>query len=67
MELDEQPHTDKSNLGGKKMTFTFRVYYEDDSLLNYGKKQFEMVRARDKYHALVRFKEKYGINPLYAV
>ena len=49
------------------MTFTFRVYYEDDSLLNYGKKQFKMVRARDKYHALVRFKEKYGINPLYAV
>ena len=49
------------------MTFTFRVYYEDDSLLNYGKKQFKMVRARDKYQALVRFKEKYGINPLYAV
>ena len=25
------------------MTFTFRVYYEDDSLLNYGKKRFKMV------------------------
>ena len=49
------------------MTFTFKVYYLDDSLLNYGKKQFKMVRANDKYQALVRFKEKYGINPLYAV
>ena len=49
------------------MTFTFRVYYEDDSLLNYGKKRFKLVRARDTYQALARFKEKYGINPLYAV
>ena len=49
------------------MTFTFKVYYEDDSILNYGKKRFKMVRAMDKYHALVIFKEKYGINPLYAV
>ena len=49
------------------MKFTFKVYYEDDSLLNYGKKQFKMVRAMHKYQALVRFKEKYGIDPLYAV
>ena len=49
------------------MTFTFRVYYEDDSLRNYGKKRFKMVRARDTYQALVKFKEKYGIAPLYAV
>lgn len=49
------------------MTFTFRVYYEDDSLLNYGKKRFKIVRARDTYQALVRFKEKYKIDPLYAV
>lgn len=49
------------------MTFTFRVYYKDDSLLNYGNEQFKMVRARDKYKALVRFKEKYGIDPLYAI
>lgn len=49
------------------MTFTFKVYYEDDSLFNYGKNRFKMVRARDTYHALARFKEKYGINPLYAV
>ena len=49
------------------MTFTFRVYYEDDSFQNHGKKRFKMVRARDKYQALVRFKEKYGITPLYAV
>ena len=49
------------------MTFTFRVYYEDDSLLNYGKKRSKMVRAKNKGQALDRFKEKYGIAPLYAV
>lgn len=49
------------------MTFTFRVYYEDDSLLNYGKKRSKMVRAKNKERALDRFREKYGITPLYAV
>ena len=49
------------------MTFTFRVYYEDDSLMNYGKKRSRLVRAKNKERALDRFREKYGINPLYAV
>ena len=49
------------------MTFTFRVYYEDDSLQNYGKKRSKLVRAKNKEQALERFKEKYGIAPLYAV
>ena len=49
------------------MTFTFRVYYKDDSLRNYGKKRSKMVRAKNKEQALERFKEKFGINPLYAV
>lgn len=49
------------------MTFTFGVYYEDDSLRNYGKKRSKMVRAKNKKQALDRFKEKYGIAPLYAV
>ena len=49
------------------MTFTFRVYYEDDSLRNYGKNRSKLVRAKNKEQALARFKEKYGINPLYAV
>ena len=49
------------------MTFTFRVYYEDDSLRNYGKKRSKLVRAKNREQALVRFKEKYGIDPLYAV
>ena len=49
------------------MKFTFKVYYEDDSLLNYGKKQFKIVRASDKYQAIARFKGKYGIDPLHAV
>ena len=49
------------------MTFTFRVYYEEDSLHSYGKKRSKMVRAKNKEQALERFKEKFGINPLYAV
>ena len=49
------------------MTFTFRVYYEDDSLCSYGKKRSKLVRAKNKEQALDRFKEKYGITPLYAV
>ena len=49
------------------MTFTFRVYYEDDSLMNYGKKRSKLVRAKNKEQALDRFREKFGIIPLYAV
>ena len=49
------------------MTFTFRVYYEDDSLRNYGKKRSKLVRAKNKEQALDRFKEKFGISPLHAV
>ena len=49
------------------MTFTFRVYYEDDSLRNYGKERSKLVRAKNKEQAIERFKEKYGIDPLYAV
>ena len=49
------------------MTFTFRVYYKDDSLLNYGKERSKPVRAKNKEQAMNRFKEKFGIIPLYAV
>ena len=49
------------------MTFTFRVYYEDDSLRYYGKERSKLVREKTKEQALERFKEKYGIAPLYAV
>ena len=48
------------------MTFTFRVYYEDDSLVNYGKERSKLIRAKNKEKALKRFKEKYDIIPLYA-
>ena len=48
------------------MTFTFRVYYEDDSLLYYGKERSKLVRAKNKEQALERFKKKYDIIPLYA-
>ena len=49
------------------MIFTFRVYYEDDSLQSYGKKRSKLVRAKNKEQALERFREKYGITPMYAV
>lgn len=49
------------------MTFIFKVYYEDDSFRNYGKKRSKLVRAKNKGQALDRFHHKYGINPLYAV
>ena len=49
------------------MTFTFRVYYEDDSLLYYGKERSKLVRAKNEEQAMERFKEKYGIEPLDAV
>ena len=49
------------------MTFTFRVYYEDDSLRYYGKERSKLVREKNKEQAMNRFKEKYGINPMYAV
>ena len=48
------------------MTFTFKVYYEDDSVYNYGKVKSKFVRAKSKEKAMVRFKEKFGIEPLYA-
>ena len=48
------------------MTFTFKVYDEDDSVYNYGKVKNKLVRAKSKEKALVRFKEKFGIEPLYA-
>ena len=48
------------------MTFTFKVYYEDDSLYNYWKVKNKLVRAKSKEQALERFKEKFGIEPLYA-
>lgn len=49
------------------MTFTFRVYYEDDSLRYHGEERSKLVRAKNKEQAMERFKEKYGIEPLYAV
>ena len=49
------------------MTFTFRVYYEDDSLMNCGKERSKLVRAKNKEQSMERFREKYGITPLYAV
>ena len=46
------------------MTFTYRVFYEDDSLFNYGKTRSKLVRARSKEKAMQRFREKYGLEPL---
>lgn len=49
------------------MTFTYRVYYEDDSIWNYGKMKSRLVRAGSPKKAMEKFREKYGVEPLYAV
>lgn len=48
------------------MTFTYRVYYEDDSWRSYGKIRHKLVRARSKEKAMEKFQAKYGIKPLRA-
>lgn len=46
------------------MTFTYRVFYEDDSVFSYGRIRSKLVRARSKEKALERFRVMYGIEPL---
>lgn len=46
------------------MTFTYRVFYEDDSVYSYGKIRSRLVRARSKEMARERFREKFGVEPL---
>lgn len=48
------------------MTFTYRVFYEDDSRYNYGKIRSKLIRAKSPEQAMKRFSDKYGIVPLYA-
>lgn len=48
------------------MTFTYRVFYEDDSLWDYGKVKSKLVRARTAEKAMKKFHVKYGVEPLYA-
>ena len=48
------------------MTFTYRVFYEDDSSFSYGKIRSKLIRARSRQKAMERFREKYGIEPLEA-
>ena len=48
------------------MTFTYRVFYEDDSVYCYGKIRSKLVRARSPQQAMERFRAKYGIEPLEA-
>ena len=46
------------------MTFTFKVYYEDDSIYNYGEVRYKLVRAKNVEQAMKRFKEKFGVEPI---
>jgi hypothetical protein len=46
------------------MTFTYRVFYEDDSVFSYGKIRSKLIRARSREKAMQRFREKYGIEPM---
>ena len=48
------------------MTFTFKVQYEDDSIYNYGEVRYKLVRAKNREQAMKRFKEKFGVEPIYA-
>ena len=48
------------------MTFTYRVFYEDDSIYSYGKIKSKLVRARSPEQAMERFRQKFGIEPLRA-
>ena len=49
------------------MTFTFKVYYEDDSIYNYVEVRYKLVRAKNREQAMKRFKEKFGFELIYAV
>lgn len=48
------------------MTFTYRVFYEDDSWYSYGKIKSKLVRAKSPEQAMQRFRQKYGVEPLEA-
>lgn len=48
------------------MTFTYRVFYEDDSFRNYGKIRSRLVRAKTAGKAMEKFREKYGVTPMRA-
>ena len=48
------------------MTFTFKVYYEDDSIYSYGEVRYKLVRAKNRKQAMERFKEKFGVEPIYS-
>ena len=48
------------------MTFTFKVYYVDDSIYSYWKVRYKLVRAKNRKQAMKRFKEKFGVEPIYA-
>ena len=45
------------------MTFTYRVFYEDDSLYSFGKTRSKLVRAKSPEQAMAKFRLKYGIEP----
>lgn len=46
------------------MTFTYRVFYEDDSRWNYGKILSRLIRAGSPKKAMAKFQQIYGIMPL---
>lgn len=48
------------------MTFTYRVFYEDDALLSFGKIRSKLVRAKSPQKAVGKFYHKYCVVPMYA-
>ena len=47
------------------MTFTYRVYYEDNSWHSYGKIRCKLVRSRSPEKAIEKFRKKFGAEPMY--
>ena len=47
------------------MTFTYRVFYEDDALLSFGKIRSKLYRAKSPQKAVEKFCYKYGVVPMY--
>lgn len=50
------------------MTYTYKVYYEDDAITFKRENCYKLVRARGKKNAMEVFKKKFpGLYPLFAV
>lgn len=47
------------------MNYTYKVFYEDDSLHSYGKIRSRLIRAKTPDKAAEKFERIFGIKPSY--